>query len=101
MRLRNMEAMMTTVTIQIGNSDDKLTQGEWAKYVSEVDAAVRIGTQVHFFGGSPNWYPWQNACWVIVGDKSVLTDISMELHDIRKKYSQDSIAWTQGETAFI
>lgn len=92
---------MTTVTIQIGNSDDKLTQSEWAKYVSEVDEVVRRGTHVHFFGGSPNWYPWQNAAWVIVADKSVLNHISLELHDIRKKYDQDSVAWTQGETAFV
>ena len=92
---------MTTVTIQIGNSDDKLTQSEWAKYVSEVDEVVRRGTHVHFFGGSPNWYPWQNAAWVITADKSVLNHISLELYDIRKKYNQDTVAWTQGETAFV
>lgn len=92
---------MTTVTIQAGNSDNKLTQGEWHRYVMEVDDVVRRVTDVHFFGGSPTWAPWQNVAWVVVADKTRLTILSLELNEIRKKFGQDSIAWTQGETTFV
>ena len=93
---------MTTVTIQIGNSDDKLTQAEWARYVIEVERAIKYYcTDVHFFGGSPNWYPWQNVAWVTNADKHDLTRLATRLAEIRENYGQESIAWTQGETAFI
>lgn len=92
---------MATVTIQIGNSDDNLTQKEWNEYVTRVDMAVRRYADVHFFGGSPNWFPWQNAAWVANANKTDLTRLSLKLHEIREKHGQESIAWTQGETAFI
>lgn len=93
---------MTTVTIQIGNSDDKLTQKEWCLYVRDVGMAIRtICPDVHFFGGSPNWLEWQNVAWVTNASKEDLTRLYVRLVDIRKKHGQDSIAWTQGETAFI
>ena len=43
-----------TVTIQIGNSDNKLTQEEWADFVSAVSNAVSESeARVHFFAPSP------------------------------------------------
>ena len=92
---------MNTATIQIGNSDDKLTQGEWAKYVRDVDTVLRRHAVIHFFGGSPNWYPWQNVAWVVVADLEILAKAQARIIEIRKKYNQDSVAWTQSDTVFI
>ena len=49
-----------TVTIQIGNSDDKLTQKEWSSFVAwiEYDLKSMIGVEFHFSGGSANHTPW-------------------------------------------
>lgn len=40
---------MKTATIQIGNSDDKLTQSEWSDFVSAIkDAVQRFSERIHF-----------------------------------------------------
>ena len=93
---------MNTVTIQIGNSDDKLTQGEWNKYVRDVQKAIEsYSYDQHFFGGSPNWFPWQNVAWCIVVPDSELDYLKQAIRDIREYYKQDSVAFTVGETEFI
>lgn len=93
---------MKTITIQIGNSDDKLTQREWAKYVSTVhDLITESCLTVHFFGGSENYAEWINVCWVLAGSKSRIEYLRLNLPGIKKNFQQDSIAWTEGETKFI
>ena len=93
---------MITVTVQIGNSDNKLTQDEWAMYVKEVQRAINYYCpDVHFFGGSPNWERWQNVAGVVNSGDHGLTQLAKRLVEIKEKYRQDSIAWTQGNTAFI
>lgn len=91
---------MKTVTIQIGNSDDRLTQKRWSEFCVWVGRAVGVfSEQVHFAGGSPVSSPWQNHCWVVeVADPQPLRQ---ELARLRLEYGQDSIAWTEGETEFI
>ena len=94
---------MKTVTLQVGNSDDKLAQMEWAAFVARIrdvfDETPYV--DVHFFGCSNPTECWQNACWVFVADPGVIEQIKSELIAIRAKYRQDSVAWTEGETAFI
>jgi len=93
--------MFKTVTIQIGNSDDKLTQVEWHQFVREMTLAVHAGAyQVHFFGGPINYEPYQNAAWIIEIGGNCLS-LRMTVEEIRKKYKQDSAAWTEGHTEFI
>lgn len=52
--------------IQVGNSDDRLTQEEWARFLMELrDLLQRGGIQIH-----GEWYakpdvPWQNANWSV------------------------------------
>ena len=93
---------METVTIQIGNSDNKLTQAKWAELIRDVRLVLgnHCG-QIHFDGGSRFDSQWQNACFVA------------EIYEIDKKglleslsrwailYNQDSIAVTFGTTEFI
>ena len=93
---------MKTVCIQIGNSDDKLSQKRWAAYVRSVDdITAEHECERHFFGGSLNWQPWQNACWVVAVDNNNLVEFLARLAATGTKYNQDSVAVTVGETQFI
>lgn len=86
---------MITVYISIGNSDDKLSQAEWAAYYRDVNLAIRnwIG-DVHGQWVSEPASAWQNACWCVeVGEgRDGLRDA---LADLARKYRQDSIAWAE------
>jgi len=92
---------MNVVTLQIGNSDDKLTQNLWHHFVGETSTAINtLALRVHFFGGPNNWEPWQNAAWVFeIGDNAPA--LKRRLQEIREAYRQDSVAWTEGETLFV
>lgn len=93
---------MKTITIQIGNSDDKLTQKDWHAFCVEVgDAAVHHSEQVHFCGASHNSAPWQNAAWVIEINDEDIEGLKDNLTKIREHYRQDSVTFTTGDTLFI
>lgn len=91
---------MKTYTVQIGNSDDKLTQKKWVEFVEEVDDLInQWAYRIHFAGSSHPLEVWQNACWVfMIADPS---RVMPELVEIKNKYGQESIAWTEGKTEFI
>jgi hypothetical protein len=95
---------MTTLTLQIGNTDNKLSQQEWHNFVNEVEKTLfGLGVlQCHFNGDSPGRAPWQNHCWVV--------DIHWETRErmfrefmtrILAEYRQDSMAITLGITEFL
>lgn len=93
---------MKTVTIQIGNSDNKLSQKEWSSFVACVYDLLRLSAwEIHFAGTSNPTAPWQNACWVFDIDEEDFFGLKQELRSIAHQYNQDSIAWTVGETEFI
>lgn len=94
---------MKTITIQIGNSDDKLTQKEWAEYVKFVGLAVETYAAIIYFSGfSLGGAPWQNAAWVLTPNSDIdAQHLRRQLSQIRVEYRQDSIAWTEGQTDFI
>lgn len=89
-----------TVTIQIGNSEDRLTQKEWSSFVRHTDHLIRADCKEIFFAGpSPSDAPWQNYCWVVEPyDPDALRE---DLTAIRMEFKQHSAAWTEGETRFI
>ncbi len=90
------------ITIQIGNSDDKLTQSQWAAFYGFVSHHIkRSGARVHFSGCSDGAMPWQNACWAIEIEQDKIPGLIHELTELRKMYHQESIAWTPGQTQFI
>ena len=105
---------MKTVTIQIGNSDDKLTQQEWHLFVSDIECEISLFSEnIHFSGASQGNAPWQNYAFVfefndnkvkdsgvtVLGDQYKL--LKERLSIVGKKYKQDSVAWTEGTTEFI
>lgn len=93
---------MVTVTIQIGNSDNKLGQKSWSEFIRETRAVVgKHCGQVHFDGGASFDSPWQNACIVAEVqeiDKQPLCDA---LSVVRRKFFQDSTAVTFGPTQLV
>jgi hypothetical protein len=95
-----------TATIQIGNSDDKLTQAEWCEFVAIVAAYIERHVEdrvaaVHFFAASPGEARWQNAAWVIdIADEHV-DALRFSLRKARVEFRQESIALTLGKTEFV
>lgn len=91
-------------TIQIGNSDNNLTQKEWSEYVKAVhDATFETegGVETHFFACSEGSHPWQNACWVIAIRETEVDAMLQAIATIRKKYRQDSVAVVLGYVRMI
>ena len=92
-----------TIYVSIGNSDDKLSQADWAQYCRSVTAVI-YGLASHIHG---EWYslpnePFQNAaiCFVIREDWTPA--VKESLKERRKRYKQDSIAWAVvQDTEFI
>lgn len=94
---------MITVYISIGNSDDKLTQVEWASFYRETCLAIRDhAVTVHGQWVSEPASAWQNACWCIEIDDDEAGFLRGELSEAVTKFRQDSIAWaTTTKTEFI
>lgn len=93
---------MQTITVQLGNSDDKLTQVQWAHCVAEareqIDAHVK---QVHFFGFSEPAATWQNAACVAEIPEENIKSLKNALRNVANAWGQDCIAWTEGETEML
>lgn len=91
------------VYISIGNSDDKLSQREWALFFSQTALLVQRHAKVHGQWASEPASAWQNACWcveVATGDKAEF--IKAELVGLAFTFRQDSIAWAEvRETEFL
>jgi hypothetical protein len=95
-------AGMKTICIQIGNSDDKLTQKEWNKFVSMTSGLVaEKADAIHFFEASFGWAEWQNACWVFELKEEYLQPFKETLKILREQFKQDTIAWLEGSTEFV
>ena len=91
---------MKTIIVQIGNTDDKLGQFDWAAYVRAVDVTINGSSQhVYFSGFSNPSSAWQNACWVFESPFNGI--LKKKLKKIAEEFHQDSIAWTEGQTEFI
>ncbi len=95
-----------TVCVQIGNSDDKLTQDEWSRYCSDIEMLLHSPHRhrpatIHFSGGSASCARWQNYCWVFEIDQEYYEDILGEIAEIRSYFRQDSVAVISGQVEFI
>ena len=90
-----------TIAIQIGNSDDKLTQEQWSSFVGRINLILQGYTKVHFFGGSQNWVVWQNVAWMVNCPADFVSILKESIASVGKEYNQDSVAWLQGITEFI
>jgi hypothetical protein len=99
----------TAVYITIGNSDDKLSQADWASFVLDVDRAFQSAVQFEGAWVHGRWFsrpdePWQNACWCAEWHEDlrhVVDALQRKLASIARAYRQDSIAWAEAQTTFI
>lgn len=91
-----------TLTIQIGNSDDRLAQKQWSEFVNKLISNCQFYGQIHFAGGSPNNTQWQNYCVVLqLTYDNKLDSIMGAMSNLAAEYQQDSIAVTVGQTEFV
>lgn len=107
--------MSTTLYISIGNSDDHLTQAEWAEYCAAVDSTlVHAATQVHGRWHSLPSDAVQNACWCIevdldanllpndYGQPFTARDFLVnKLHKIGGYFRQEAIVWATADVSHI
>ncbi len=98
----HMGLTMTTTTIILGNTDDKLPQTRWAAYIENITNALNE-YEIHYqyTGSSDGHQPWQNYCLVINCEEEDFPKIKDDLTTIRKAYDQYSIAIITAPTEFI
>lgn len=94
---------MANVYVGIGNTDNKLTQQEWSRFIQETEILFD-GLPMHGAWFSRPDAPWQNACWL--ADISELTseevdDLKNALRGVGGWYRQDSVAWAIADTEFL
>lgn len=90
------------ISIQAGNSDNKLSQQEWARFVASLNMLIEsFQTARHFFGGSITWAEWQNVCWVVEVETEELDDLKRKLTCCRATFQQDSVCVLAGVAEFI
>ena len=93
---------MRTITVIIGNSDNKLSQIEWHGFVSRVEMIIRNRADaIHFFGGPENWSLYQNVAFVFACHDDGIDNIRDVLQAERLHWRQDSIAYIEGETELL
>lgn len=91
-----------TTYVTIGNSDDGLSQEEWAEFYSSVDHHVRRHARTVFgaFVSEPT-SPYQNACWAAEIHPEERALLMPALGAIAAAFRQHSIAWVEGPVHFI
>jgi hypothetical protein len=95
---------MITIYASIGNSDDKLSQCDWADYAEQfVDAITQACEQIYGVWFSESSSPFQNACVCFeTGSRAAAEELQAKLTELREQFDQDSIAWAEvPETQFI
>lgn len=87
---------MTTVYATIGNSDDKLSQREWAAFVADVRRVLAEEAETtHGEWFSAPDTPWQNACWCVEIPAYRLARARHRVGKLAPVYRQESIAWAE------
>ncbi|MGH6657597.1 MAG: hypothetical protein ACRDVE_20620 [Actinocrinis sp.] len=92
-----------TVYVSIGNSDNKLTQAQWAEFCRRtLDFLQGEALAVHGVWYSATDAPYQNAaiCFEINAEQQA-TPIKEVLQRLALAYHQDSIAWATAQTEFL
>jgi hypothetical protein len=91
-----------TAAVLIGNSDDKLRQSDWSRYIVDVYEVVGdVADPVHFSGSSNPASMWQNFCWVFEVEEGKLPELREGLEAVRKRFGQESVALIVGETILV
>lgn len=93
---------LLTVYASIGNSDDKLTQQQWAEFHQLFTMLVRRAAEhVHGDWLSATNSPWQNACMCFEIEPDAAQRLKTVLGEAAGEFGQESIAWAVADTEFI
>lgn len=88
-----------TVYVTVGNSDDKLSQNEWAHFYAAVAGSINThASRIHGRWLSPSDEPWQNACWCFEIEAHQVDQLRVQLAEHAAAWRQDSIAWAEAPT---
>ena len=91
-----------TYSILVGNSDDRLSQERWNRFVNEVNLWVEERQEKRWFMGfSASDSMWQNACWVVDLYPLNVMLLGDDLQQVAGRFNQDSIAFVEGNVSFI
>jgi hypothetical protein len=96
-----------TYIVQIGNSDNRLKQADWALFIDALgNLLINLRVNIHFFGFSAAHAPWQNCCAVFEDaqgrdEPGFEQGLRERLADLAFLFNQDSIALTGGVTQFV
>jgi hypothetical protein len=92
-----------TVYVSIGNSDDKLGQWGWSKFVRDFERAMRkAAKQIYGIWYSSPLSEYQNACIAAEIPEPNVDMLRGALTEMCHYFDQDSIAWAVvPETEFI
>lgn len=91
-----------TIYVSVGNSDDKLRQGDWAALVMGARDIIReLADQIQ-----GEWYSapdsgYQNACFCAQFSVLKADQAKAQLKALGARWGQDSIAWAEAFTEFI
>lgn len=92
--------MDDVIYVGIGNSDDKLTQREWAEFQDRTLAMCEhYGTSIGAWYSSPI-SQWQNACFC-VGQVKKPESLRKALGQLAGTFRQDSISFAEAATVFV
>ena len=96
-----------TMTILIGNSDNKLSQQDWSDFVTELKILCRTlvptENEIYFMGGSNSEEDIQNYA-IVLSTKNIIFNLNSfykDLRELRLKYLQESVAVIEGKSKFI
>ena len=92
-----LEWVSRTVYVAVGNSDDRLSQELWAKFVHLVVRTIESYAQrMHGVWFSAPDSPFQNACVCLQLDSATAREeLRGELTRLRMTYGQEAVAWTE------
>jgi len=96
--------MKSTVTISIGNSDNKLAQSDWRYYCRHINDILSLfdaAMTINFYGLTNSDSEYQSATWIIEILSHHMDELKEKLTKVRKSYNQVSIALVVGKTEFI
>jgi hypothetical protein len=90
------------VYVTIGNSDDRLTQQKWSRFVSRTLASIEAhASKIHGNWVSESASPYQNACFSFDLAPAAVAPLRAALESLRDGFDQDSIAWATAELDMV
>lgn len=87
---------LVTIYISIGNSDNKLSQHQWANFHNAVSYVV-CATAKTVWGEwvSESTSEFQNACWGVAVYSDAIPNLKAKLAQLAHVYKQDAIMWAE------